>query len=52
MTSHNKYFDTKEEAEKYKKEHEIYVKVPAYIACRNKWALIFPLKAEVEKEIK
>ena len=37
-------FKTKEEAEKYREKHELYVMVAEYIPCRRKWALIFPLK--------
>lgn len=38
------YFDTQEEAEKYKEENQLYVRVPVYIECRRKWALVFPLE--------
>jgi hypothetical protein len=37
-------FNTKEEAEAYRVKHELWVRVPEYITCRNKWALVFPLK--------
>jgi len=40
----NNYFNTKEEAEAYKEKHQLYVVVPEYIKCMNKWSLVFPLK--------
>lgn len=43
-------FKTKEEAEKYRIEHELYVMVAEYIPCRGKWALIFPLHAKRESK--
>lgn len=39
------YFKSKEEAEKYKSEHELYVMAAAYIACKKQWALVFPVPA-------
>lgn len=41
------YFETKEEAEKYKEEHEHYVMVAEYIECVKKWALVFDVKAQI-----
>lgn len=41
------YFNSKEEAEAYRIKYELWVRVPEYIACRNKWALVFPLKAQI-----
>ena len=40
-------FETKEEAEKYKEKHQLYVRVPEYIPCRKKWALVFPIKCKL-----
>ncbi|MEG1894622.1 MAG: hypothetical protein RR162_00180 [Oscillospiraceae bacterium] len=37
-------FDTKEEAEKYKKEHDYHSMVVEYLDCFKKWAIIFDLK--------
>ena len=42
------YFNTKEEAEAYRAEHELYVRVAEYLPCVQKWALVFPLKACIE----
>lgn len=44
------YFNTKEEAEKYKVEHKLWCRVPEYIPCAKKYALVFPLKAQKETE--
>jgi len=44
------YFNTKEEAEEYKEKHQLYVRVPEYIVCMNKWALVFPLKACLKED--
>lgn len=38
------YFDTKEEAEKYRDLHELYVMIPFYSMVKKKWCLIFDLK--------
>ena len=48
------YFDTKEEAEKYRDDHEHYVMVAEYIDCRKKWALVFQVKTchQIQKESK
>lgn len=35
------YFNSKEEAEKYKSEHELYVMAAEYITCKKQWALVF-----------
>jgi hypothetical protein len=43
------YFNTREEAEKYRVKHELWVKVPEYIKCVKKWALVFPIKAQYIK---
>lgn len=40
------HFDTKEEAEKYKEEHEHKVMIVAYLPCIKKWALVFDLKVK------
>lgn len=39
------YFNSKEEAEKYKSEHELYVMAAEYITCKKQWALVFPVHA-------
>lgn len=39
------YFDTKEEAENYRLSHELYARAVEYIPCREKYALVFPIKA-------
>lgn len=39
------YFKSKEEAEKYRTEHELYVMAAEYIACKKQWALVFPVSA-------
>jgi len=41
------YFDTEEEAKEYKEKHQLYVRIPEYIKFRNKWALVFPIKAHL-----
>jgi len=38
------YFDTKEQAEEYRVEHEHYVMIPFYSIVKKKWCLIFNLK--------
>ncbi|BDF45162.1 hypothetical protein CE91St56_22850 [Lachnospiraceae bacterium] len=38
------YFETKEQAEEYKKKHELYVMIPIYSKIKKKWCLIFDLK--------
>lgn len=43
------YFDTKEQAEKYRDKHEHYVMIAEYISCVGKWALVFNLKAQIQK---
>ena len=44
------YFETKEEAIRYKDKHQLCVRVPEYIECMKKWALVFPLKTVQQKE--
>ena len=44
----NNYFETKEEAETYRIEHELYARVAEYLPCVQRWALVFPLKACLE----
>ena len=44
------YFDTREEAEKYRQKKELYVMVPEYLPCFGKWALVFPIKATTKGE--
>lgn len=44
-------FNTKEEAEQYRVDHELWVMVPEYITCRKKWALIFLVKTCLQKSI-
>lgn len=41
-------FDTKEECEKYKEEHEHKNMIATYLQCVKKWALVFPLKLNTE----
>lgn len=41
------YFNTKEEAEEYKQKHELYQRTVEYIPYRDKYALIFKIKAHV-----
>jgi hypothetical protein len=41
------HFDTREEAEKYKQDHELFIMTVEYIPCFEKWALVFPLKAYI-----
>ena len=43
-------FNTREEAEKYRVEHELWVTAPEYIRFRNKWVLVFPLKGCITVE--
>lgn len=43
------YFETREEAEEYRKKKELYVRVPEFLPCIGKWALVFPLKAKIEE---
>ena len=40
------YFETKEQAEEYKKKHELYVMIPFFSPVKKKWCLIFDLKAK------
>ena len=42
------YFYTREEAEEYRREKELYVRVPEYLPCFGKWALVFPIEAKIE----
>lgn len=42
------HFDTKEAAEKYRDEHELYVMIPYYFSTFKKWALIFDIKINKE----
>ena len=42
------YFDTKEQVEEYKKKHELYVMIPFFSITKNKWCLIFDLKAKCQ----
>ena len=44
------YFDTREEAEEYRKKKELYVRAPEYLPCFNKWALVFQIKATTKGE--
>lgn len=39
------YFDTREEAEEYRIKHEHKAMVAEFITSRQKWALVFPIKA-------
>lgn len=45
------YFETKEQAEEYKKKHELYVMIPFFSLIKKKWCLIFDLKAKDSDEI-
>lgn len=40
------YFETKEQAEEYKKKHELYVMIPFFSKEPVKWCLIFDLKTK------
>lgn len=40
------YFETKEQAEKYKKKHELYAMIPFFSLVKKKWCLIFDLKVK------
>ena len=42
------YFDTKEEAEEYRKKHELYTRSAEYLTSIGKWALVYPLKAKAQ----
>jgi hypothetical protein len=42
-------FNTEEESLKYKEKHQLYVRVPEYLTCVKKWALVFPIKAQITK---
>ena len=44
-------FGTREEAEEYRQEKELYVRVPEYLPCFGKWALVFPIKDTTNGEI-
>lgn len=51
------YFDTKEQAEKYREKHELYVMIPFFSVTKKKWCLIFDLKVkspilEEEKKVR
>lgn len=41
------YFNTKEEALRYKDVNNIYNKVVKFIQCREKWALVFDIDGAV-----
>ena len=41
------YFDTKEEAEKYRDDNELYVMIPFFTKSRKKWCLIFDLEVKI-----
>lgn len=43
------YFDTKAEAEEYRKKHELYARSVEYSTSRNKWMLVFPIKAQAKE---
>ena len=40
------YFEAKEQAEKYKKKHELYAMIPFFSLVKKKWCLIFDLKVK------
>lgn len=42
-------FKTEEEAKKYREKHQLLVRVPVYIECTKKWALVFPIKTCLSK---
>lgn len=42
----NQVFDSEQEAEEYKKTHQIFGRAPEKVAT-GKWALVFPLEAHV-----
>lgn len=44
------YFETKEEALKYKENNNIFNMVPVYLPCVKKYALVFPIKTILQKE--
>ena len=44
------YFNTREEAEEYRQKKELYIRVPEYLPCFGKWALVFPIKATTKGE--
>jgi hypothetical protein len=43
-------FKTKEEAIEYRDKHQLYNRIPVYIACFQKWSLVFDIKPNVNKE--
>lgn len=43
------YFDTKEQAEKYREKYGLYVMIPFFSITQKRWCLIFDLK--VKKQI-
>lgn len=43
------YFENKEQAEVYKKKHELYVMIPFFSPVKKKWCLIFDLKTKDKK---
>lgn len=45
------YFETREEAEEYRQEKELYVRAPEYLPCFGKWALVFKIKATTNGEL-
>ena len=45
------YFNTREEAEEYRQEKELYIRVPEYLPCFGKWALVFQIKATTKGEL-
>lgn len=45
------YFETKEAAEEYRVKHEHKAMVVEFITSRQKWALVFPLKAIIQTDL-
>ena len=44
------HFETREEALTYKEKHQLYVRIPKYLPCVKKWALVFSLKTFLQVE--
>lgn len=44
------HFKTKEEAIEYRDKRQLYVMIPVYIACFQKWSLVFDIKPNVSEE--
>jgi len=40
-------FNTKQEANEYKKKHQLFVRIPRYVEGTGKWALVFDLEAHL-----